>query len=130
EEVPAEFVPPVEPPAIRAQKPFHSRHKVPLGSLCHQMKVIAHKAERMHLPACFLANLRQRPHEPLPILVIPENRLSSVTSAHHVVNRPGIFHSDLAGHAQTLSTSSLICKYQELTRFMHLPACFLANLRQ
>jgi hypothetical protein len=34
-----------------------------------------------------------------PILVVPENGLPSVAAIHHVVNRPGIFHSELARHA-------------------------------
>jgi hypothetical protein len=81
------------------------------------MKVIAHQAERMHLPAGFATALGQGFHEQHPILVVFEYWFAPVTTIHHMVNCTGIFYSELPCHAQTLSNTPLICQYQELTRF-------------
>ena len=40
------------------------------------MKVVAHQAVRMHLPAGLLTGLRQRLQQSFPVLVILENGLS------------------------------------------------------
>jgi len=56
----------------------------------------------MNLPACFLARLPQGFQKPLAILVILENIIPSIPSTHDVIDRPGIFDSQLSSHAQTL----------------------------
>src|SRR5271168_261857 len=54
----------------------------------------------------------------LPILVILENRLAPVPAVHHLINRPGIFHSQWPRHETTLPPSTIIRQYQEQTPFM------------
>ena len=57
--VAAEFVPVVESNRVGAQQPPHSRDKVRLGCLGHQVEVIAHQAIGMHLEPRLLARLRE-----------------------------------------------------------------------
>ena len=63
------------------------------------MKLIRHEDVGVNLPPRLGANLPQRLDEALPIRVILEDRLAPVTTIHDVINRPGIFNSQLAGHA-------------------------------
>jgi hypothetical protein len=46
----------------------------------------------MHLPAGLLTRLRERLQQPLPVLVIPEDRLPPVAPIHDVINRPRILN--------------------------------------
>jgi len=57
------------------------------------MKVIAHQAEGMDLPAGFAARLAEGRQKRRAVPVLPENRLPPVPTIHHMINRPGIFHS-------------------------------------
>jgi hypothetical protein len=102
EQVAEEFVPPVEPAGVGAQKPFHARDQVGLRRLDHQMKMIRHQAIRMDLPPGFDTSLGQRLAEAVPIRVILEDRFAAITAIHDVVNRAGILHSELASHADEL----------------------------
>jgi hypothetical protein len=111
-----DFVPPVEPSGVGAQKPFHARHQICPGCFHHQMKVIGHQTKGMDLPAGFAAGFPQRLDEPLPILLIPEYRFAPVAPVHYVINRTGIFHSELAGHRPDVADTGNTCQYQELTR--------------
>jgi hypothetical protein len=62
------------------------------------MKVVGHQAERMHLPAGFLATFRQSVKEQHPILVGPENGFAPVAAIHDVIDRSRIFNSEFSGH--------------------------------
>ena len=55
--------------------------------------MIKHQTMWMHLPARFEAPYAQCCQEPLPILVIPEDRLAPVSPVHQVINGARIFHS-------------------------------------
>jgi hypothetical protein len=46
------------------------------------MKMVAHQAIRMHLPAGLLASLAQRLQLPLPVRVVGEDRFPSVAPIH------------------------------------------------
>src|SRR6266536_282967 len=96
EQVTEEFVAPDEPAGVSTQKPLHPRHQVAARRLDHQMKMIRHEAERMHLPAGFVAGLARRAEEALPILLIPGNRLPPVPAIYRMINRPRIFNSEFA----------------------------------
>ena len=96
--MPTFLVPPIIPARVSPQKPFHARHKVRIGRLDNQMKVIAHQTDRMDLPIGFVAHLAQRIPEALPILVILKNGIASVSTIHHMIDRPRIFNSDFARH--------------------------------
>ena len=97
EQMPEQFVPPVEASGVGTQKPFHPRHQISPRSFHDHMKVIGHQAQGMHLPTALAASFVQGVDEPLPIRVIAENGFAPVAPIHHVVNRTGIFHSELAG---------------------------------
>ena len=56
----------------------------------------------MDLPFRFDTRLGQSLKEALPIRVILEDGFTAVTPIHHMVNRPWILHSELAGHADGL----------------------------
>ena len=54
QDVGGQCVPVVQPNGVGALKPLHPRHQVGVGSLDHQVVVVAHQAKRMHLPVCLL----------------------------------------------------------------------------
>jgi hypothetical protein len=68
EQMSEQLVPPVEPARVRAQKPLHPGHQIPLRRFHHQMKMVGHEAQGLHLPAGFPAGLAQRGEKPLAIL--------------------------------------------------------------
>ena len=100
EQAAEEFVAPVEAAGVSTQKPLHPSHQVGARGLDHQMKMIRHQAQRMHLPAGFVAGLARRAEEALPILLIPGNRLPPVPAIYRMINRPRIFNSEFACHAR------------------------------
>src|ERR1035438_7001665 len=102
-QVPELLVPPMVAAGIGAQQPLHPGHQVGLGRLDDQVKVVAHEAIRMHLPAGLLTRLRERLQEPLPVLVILENGLPPVAPIHHVINRPRILDAQLPSHPPRLA---------------------------
>jgi hypothetical protein len=55
----------------------------------------------MDLPTGFLARRRQNRGEIMPIQVVQENDFTPIPSAHDMVMRVGIFHSDFSRHANT-----------------------------
>ena len=92
-QVPKFFVPPIIAAGVGPQQPLHPGHQVGLGRLQHQVKVVAHQAIRVHLPAGLLTGRRQRLQQPLPVLVIPKDRLPPVAPIHHMIDRPWIFRA-------------------------------------
>jgi hypothetical protein len=54
----------------------------------------------MHLPPGLLTRLGQRAQEQLPIRLVPENDLPSVTPVHHVIHGAGVFDAQLPRHAR------------------------------
>ena len=56
----------------------------------------------MNLPASFDADLSQSCKEAIPIRIVFENRFTAIATIHHMINRPRILHSQLAGHADDL----------------------------
>ena len=62
------MVPPVVPVDVRAEQPFHPRDQIGLGSFNYQVKVVAHQAIGVHLPASLFARLGQSLKESLSIL--------------------------------------------------------------
>jgi hypothetical protein len=71
------LVPPIESPGVGAEKPFHPGHQVSSGRFDHQMEMIAHETERMHLPAGLGARLAQCPEKASAILLIAKDRLAA-----------------------------------------------------
>ena len=57
------------------------------------MKVIAHQAIELYLPARFLARLAQGGKEAPAVLIIAKNVFTAI---HHMINRPAILQAQLA----------------------------------
>ncbi len=96
EQVSHELVPPVEPAGVGAQKPFHPGHQVRLRRLHHQMKMIGHQTQRLHLPTRLDAH---------------ENCLPTISPVQDMIDRPLVFHSQPPRHharfAETLLSVSI-----------------------
>jgi len=86
EQMPEELVPAIEAAGVRAQKPFHAGHQIPQRRLNHEMKMVAHQAKGMNLPARLGASLAEGGQKKLPIWVLPENFLASIPAIHHMVH--------------------------------------------
>ena len=91
-------MPPIKSSGIGAQKPFHPRHQIGLGRLHHQVKMVGHQTEGMHLPVRFAAAFAQGFQKAFPVGIILEYRLPPVAPVHHMINRPFIFQSKFACH--------------------------------
>jgi hypothetical protein len=74
------------------------------------MKMVGHQAKGLHLPARFPTGLAQGVEETLPILVILEDGFPPVPAIHHVINRSGIFHSELPRHARKPNRQGIMCQ--------------------
>ena len=58
------------------------------------------------LPIGLGARLTQRLDEALAVGLVMEDQFTAVAPAHDVVNRPGIFDSQFAGHARTVAMAT------------------------
>jgi hypothetical protein len=83
------------PRGLDAQQPFHSQNQRHLRRLHHEVKMIAHQAIRMHLPARLPTSLSQHLQKDPPAFVVFINGFLPISTAHHVVNRPFIFPPNL-----------------------------------
>ncbi len=97
---------------VGAQQPPHALNEIRIGGLDNQMKVVAHQAIRVELPAGLLTRFSQSLEEVLPVNVIQEDILPPVSSAHHMVNGTRVLNTDFARHeaitARSLGSASLI----------------------
>jgi len=92
------FVPVVEPNGVGAEQPTHFLDQIRIGGLYDQVKVIAHQAIAVELPAGLLTRCGQSVEEVLPVNVIQENVLRAISSAYHMVNGTGELNADFARH--------------------------------
>src|SRR5438045_6865023 len=108
--MPEVLVAAVEPAGINAHQPFHPGHQVGLGRLHHQMKMIAHEAKRMNLPAGFLARFGQGVEEEFSIGNVGENGLKVIAAVHEA---PEYCTRSLPGIEPTLFELALLamCYY-------------------
>jgi hypothetical protein len=93
EQMAKEFVAPVEARSVSAQKPFHPGDEVGPRGFDDEMKMIGHQTQGVHLPKGFGAGQAQGFKEKMPVIVVQENRFSTIASIHRVVDRSGIFDS-------------------------------------
>ncbi len=77
------------------------------GQLLHQEKMIGQEDVGVNLPARFGTSLAQRLDEALAIRIVLEDRLPPVPAIHDVIDRAGIFDSQLAGHAGKVPRAQL-----------------------
>ena len=96
-----EFVPPIEPAGLG--KPFHAQNQVGFGSFDDPMKIISHQAPSVNRPVGFGAGFGEGRQKAPPIQVVVVNRLAPVPAIHDMVNRPGLWQSEFARHAPSLS---------------------------
>ena len=81
------------------------------------MKMIRHEHVGVDLPVCFGASLGQRLDKALAIRVIHEDQLTPVTAIHDVINRAGIFDSQLVGQAGKVLRASLYITIKNRPRY-------------
>src|SRR6266511_1468173 len=93
-----ELVSAIEPTGVGTQEPLHPGDQIGLGRFHHQVEMVAHEAERMHLPVGLGTALGQRFQETLPVGVIFEDGLFPITPIHYMINGSLKFHSQLARH--------------------------------
>src|SRR5208337_4634826 len=92
------FVPPIETTGIGSQQPLHAGDQISAGRFDNQMKMVRHQAPGMDLPAGFFTGLAQRLHkQPVGLLVL-EDGVTPIPSAHDVVNRPGVLNAQFSRH--------------------------------
>src|ERR1041385_427286 len=92
------FVSNIEALGVNPKQPFHSGNQVRQRSLDHQVEMIAHQAISMDLPFSLAACLRQGTQKSFPIKIVTENSLATISAIHNVINRAGIFDSQLSRH--------------------------------
>ena len=109
EQVAKEFMAAIKPRSVGAQEPFHPRDKIGIGRLDDEMKMIFHETIRMNLPISFLADLGKCDEEAFVIQVIAENRLTTVTKIHDVIDCAGIFSvRNARGMSKPYRTAALV----------------------
>jgi hypothetical protein len=91
-------MPPVKALRVGAQQPFPSRCQIRLWRLQKQMKMIAHQAMGMHLPACLLTSLSQGSQKVHSVCVIVENCFPPIAPAHHVITRSCVLKPQRSCH--------------------------------
>ena len=69
--------------------------------------MIRHQAIRVHLPVTLRACFSEGFDPKLPVCISVHDRLAMIAPAHHMINRAGIFDSDLAGLLYCLSSLEL-----------------------
>jgi hypothetical protein len=90
---------------VHTQQPFHAVHQVGLRRFEDQVEVIAHQAVGVNLPFGFAASFRQGREEELAVGIVQDDVVSLIAPAHHMVDGPGVFDSQLARHGANFSQS-------------------------
>jgi len=86
----------VEADAVRSLKPAHGGTPVRPRRL--EQKVVEHQAVGVNRDPEPLDHLFQRLQKPLPVSILPNDRLAFVAACGHVVNRVREFHSNWSCH--------------------------------
>jgi hypothetical protein len=97
--VPEKLVPMIQAQSIAAEKPAHARHQIGVRSFDHEVKVIGHQAIRVNLKPRLVAGFGQSLEKILPIDIARKDALTTITTAHYMINRASILNSDFPGHA-------------------------------
>ena len=105
-----QMVPGIKADRIGSKKPFHSVAQIGLWSFYDQMKMITHQTVGVYLPVTLRAYFSKSLDPKLAIRVAMDNCFAMIPAAHHVIDRTGIFDSDLAGHGRLLNVSALLCQ--------------------
>src|SRR5437899_563783 len=81
-----------------------------MGEGRYQVEVVAHQAPRVNLPVGFFASLGQGLEKILPIHIIVIDPLTTIATAHDVVDHPGILNSQRPRHSSQLSSTDEACQ--------------------
>ena len=79
----------VEARCISAEKPLHPGNQVRLRRLNHEMKMVRHETERMHLPACLDTRISQCLEKRFAIRIVNKDVIAAVAAAHDMIDRAG-----------------------------------------
>jgi NDP-sugar pyrophosphorylase family protein len=63
-------------------------------------KWVGHQYPCVHPPAILLTNLLQTKQESLGVFVVDKDTLASIATGHHMIDRSGIFKSQLPSHVE------------------------------
>ena len=108
EEVPEEFVAAVEAAGVGAKEPFHANDEIGLGRFGDQMKMIAHEAPGVELPAGFFAGFTEGIEEAVAILVVVEDGFTPVPTIHQVIDGSGKLNAQRSRHELRTAASPAI----------------------
>ena len=108
EQVTKELVPTIESIGISAEEPLHADDQIRLRRFDHQVKMVGHENEGMHLPTRFGTTLIQAAEKQLAILISLEDLLPPIPAINDMINRPGILDSQLASHGVTLPSNRVL----------------------
>ena len=102
----------IQAQGIAAQEPAHSGHEIGIRSFEHQMKMIPHQAIGMDLKAGFQACFCERFQKVLPVDVVMKDVFPTISPAHDVIDRSGIFDADLPWHEPRLLFANREAKWK------------------
>src|SRR2546423_8296247 len=110
-----EFVFAVETGSVGPQKPFHASDEIGKRRFDHEVKMIAHQAIGVHLPAGLFARFSQGRQKAVAVVVVLEDVFAATSAIDEVIDGSGIFDSELARHQHSatnvkhsLSTSWIV----------------------
>ena len=98
----------MEPAGVSGQQPLHTDNQIPSRSLEHQMKMVGHQAETMHLPIGLGAGLSQGAQEQLTVLGVAKDNLAMIATVHRMVNCSRVLDTQLASHERGFSRGLVI----------------------
>jgi hypothetical protein len=102
--------------SIGGQQTLHAAGEIWTRRSEKQMEMIRHEDKRKQFPAAANDRIFQVVAQFLPIGIIPKDRLSRVSTRHHMVDSAGVLDSQWSGHESILSVFlALVNKKQGLT---------------
>ena len=102
EDMSGEFVAAVEAVCIGAQEPAHAIDQIGFGRFNDEVKMVAHEAIGMHLPAGLQAGFSECLEEILAVNIVEIDVFAPIAAAQHVVNGTGILDPDLTWHGRRM----------------------------
>jgi hypothetical protein len=114
EQVAEEFAPAVEPGGVSPQQPLHAEAQVGPRCFNNQVKVVAHEAVSMDLPAGALADLAQCLEEELAVFVVVKNVVAMISPVHQVIDRIFVFDAQFARHGAEGGVQTKTRQYSSL----------------
>ena len=89
-------------------KPFHAGNKIARGGLQQKVIMVRHQNITMNKKASALAGFPERSQKFPPVAIGIKDRLTPISTAHHMIHRPGIFNSYTSGHDDDYPTATTL----------------------